>query len=66
MNGTNGFGILYTTVNDFKLVGYTDSDWVGGLDDRKNTSKYMFHMNLGAISWVSKKQPIVAQSTIEA
>ena len=27
VNGTKGFGILYTAVNDFKLVGYIDSDW---------------------------------------
>ena len=27
VKGTKGFGILYTANNDFKLVGYTDSDW---------------------------------------
>ena len=63
VKGTKGFGILYTENDDFKLVGYTDSDWTGSLDDRKSTSRYMFHMGLGAISWASKKQPIVSQST---
>ncbi|MDF3680994.1 Ty1/Copia family ribonuclease HI, partial [Enterobacter hormaechei] len=66
MKGTKGFGILYTEINDFKLVGYTDSDWAGSLDDRKSTSGYMFHMGSSAISWASKKQPIVAQSTAKA
>ena len=66
VKGTKGFGILYTANNDFKLVGYTDSDWAGSLDDRKSTFGYMFHMRSGAISWASKKQPIVAQSTVEA
>ena len=66
MNGTKGFGILYTVGNDFKLVGYTDNDWVGSLDDRKRTSRYMFHMGSSAISWASKKQPIFAQSIVEA
>eukprot|EP00253_Pinus_taeda_P035202 PITA_35202 len=42
------------------------SDWAGGLDDQKSTSSYFFHMGLGAISWASKKQPIVALSTAEA
>ena len=65
VNGTKGFGILYTTNDNFKLVGYTDSDWAGSLDDRKSTSGYMFHMGSSAISWASKKQPIVAQSTTE-
>ena len=58
--------ILYTANNDYRLVGYTDSDWVGSLDDRKKTFGYMFHMGLGEISWASKKQPIVAQSIAEA
>eukprot|EP00253_Pinus_taeda_P011559 PITA_11559 len=35
-------------------------------DDRKSTSNYVFHMGSGAISWASKKQPIVALSTTEA
>eukprot|EP00253_Pinus_taeda_P008184 PITA_08184 len=34
-------------------------------DNRKITSGYVFHMRLGAISWASKKQPIVALSTVE-
>eukprot|EP00253_Pinus_taeda_P009837 PITA_09837 len=34
-------------------------------DDRKNTSGYVFHMGWGAISWASKKHPIVALSTAE-
>ena len=38
VKGTKGFGILYTAVNDFNLVGYTDSDWAGSIDDRKSTS----------------------------
>ena len=66
VNGTKGFGILYTTKNDFKLVGYMDSDWAGSIDDRKRTSRYMFHIGSGEISWASKKQPIVAQSIAEA
>ena len=55
MNGTKGFGILYTIENDFKLVGYTNSDWAGSLDDCKSTLGYMFYMGLGVISWASKK-----------
>ena len=42
------------------------SDWAGSVDDRKSTSGYVFHMGSGAISWASKKQPIVALSTAEA
>ena len=45
---------------------YIDNDWVGSFHDRKSTSGYMFRIGLGAILWASKKQPIVAQSIVEA
>eukprot|EP00253_Pinus_taeda_P019372 PITA_19372 len=41
------------------------SDSAGSVDDRKSTSGYVFHMGSRAISWASKKQPIVALSTAE-
>ena len=63
VKGTKRFGILYTASENSELVGYTDSDWAGSVDDRKSTSGYVFHMGSGAISWASKKQPIVALST---
>lgn len=66
VKGTKRLGILYITSACSDLVGYTDSDWAGSVDDRKNTSGYVFHMGSGAISWASKKQPIVALSTAEA
>ena len=34
-------------------------------DDRYNTSAYVFMLGSGAISWLSKKQPIVTLSTPE-
>eukprot|EP00253_Pinus_taeda_P003040 PITA_03040 len=40
-------------------------DWAESVDDQKSTSGYVFHMSSGAISWASKKQPIVALSTTE-
>ena len=66
VKGTKRFGILYTFSESSDLVGYTDSDWDGSVDDQKSTSGYLFHMGSGAISWASKKQPIVAFSTAEA
>eukprot|EP00253_Pinus_taeda_P009493 PITA_09493 len=66
VKGTKRFGILYTVSECSDLVGYTDSDWAGSVDDWKSTSGYVSHMSSGAISWASKKQPIVALSTAEA
>lgn len=42
---TSEFGILYK-----KLIAYTDSDYVGDLNDRRSTSGYVFLFGLGAIS----------------
>eukprot|EP00253_Pinus_taeda_P022328 PITA_22328 len=41
-------------------------DWAGSVDDWKSKSGYVFHMGSEAISWASKKQPIVALSIGEA
>jgi hypothetical protein len=50
----------------FQLTGWTDSDYASHLDDRKSTSGYLFMLGGGAVSWSSKKQPIVTLSTTEA
>ncbi|KAK4381284.1 Retrovirus-related Pol polyprotein from transposon RE1 [Sesamum angolense] len=54
------------TTNNAKLVGYTDSDWAGSVDDMKSTSGYTFSLGSGIFSWASKKQATVAQSSAEA
>ncbi|KAG6388774.1 hypothetical protein SASPL_150210 [Salvia splendens] len=64
--GTVKFGIWYTKVSDFKLAGYTDSDWAGCLDDRKSTSGNIFSLGFGAVTWSSKKQDTIAPSSSEA
>jgi hypothetical protein len=45
---------------------YTDSDWAGDKTDCKSTGGMVTKMNGCAISWKSKKQSIVAQSSAEA
>ena len=47
-------------------MAYTDSDYAGDVDDRKSTSGYVFLLSDGAVSWSSKKQPVVTLSTTEA
>ena len=48
------------------MIGYTDSDFAGSLDDNNNTLGYVFLLVLGFISWESKKQPIVTLSSTKA
>ncbi|KAE8671027.1 hypothetical protein F3Y22_tig00112000pilonHSYRG00251 [Hibiscus syriacus] len=66
IQGTVSLGLFYSKAEDYKLVGYSDSDWCGDIDDRKSTSGYVFFMGDTAFTWLSKKQPIVTLSTCEA
>ncbi|KAK2362989.1 hypothetical protein QL285_088008 [Trifolium repens] len=47
------------------LEGYIDADWNTLSDDSKATDGYIFSIAGGAVSWKSKKQTIMAQSTME-
>ncbi|XP_047268890.1 LRR receptor-like serine/threonine-protein kinase EFR [Capsicum annuum] len=64
--GTVDFGIWYSKVADFSLIGYSDSDWAGSIDNRKSTSGNVFNLGSRAISWSSKKQDVVALSSSKA
>jgi hypothetical protein len=64
--GTIDYGLWYTHSQDCTLIGYTDSDFAGSIDDRKSTSGYAFHLGTSLISWASQKQPIVSMSSAEA
>jgi hypothetical protein len=68
LKGSIGYGILYKKQynEEMQMCGWTDSDYAGDLDDRKRTSGYVFKLGSGAISWSSKKQPIVTLSTTKA
>ncbi|XP_057444683.1 secreted RxLR effector protein 161-like [Lotus japonicus] len=66
LQGTKEFGIWYKTTTISRLLGYTDSDWAGSVDDMKSTSGYALSLGSGIFSWASKKQATVAQSTAEA
>lgn len=66
VQGTSEFGIQYSREGGREMLGYTDSDYAGDVDDRKSTFGYVFVMSRGAVSWTSKKQPIVTLSTPEA
>ena len=48
------------------IHGFVDAEWAGDLDQRRSTSEYVFNLFRGVISWMRKKQSVVALSTIEA
>ena len=66
LKGTIDYGLRYVADCEFGLVGYTDSDWVGSVIDRKSTSGCCFSLGSAVIAWHSRKQTSVALSTTEA
>ncbi|KAA3461886.1 hypothetical protein EPI10_028422 [Gossypium australe] len=47
IKGIANFGVWFMKANVLKLVGYSDSDWVGSMDDMQSTSKYLFSLGSG-------------------
>ena len=64
--GTADFGIGYASNGGVLLLGYIDFDWGGSIVDRKSTSGYCFNLGSAMISWSSRNQGSVAQSTAES
>ena len=42
VSGTRDHQILYSYIDNFNLVGYTDNDWGGDTETWKNTFGYAF------------------------
>jgi hypothetical protein len=55
LKGTLDFSLSYNGDHDFRLNGYTDSDWVGSVSDGKSTSGCCFNLGSAMISWQSRK-----------
>ena len=66
LKGTPNLGIWYPKESGFNLVGYTDSDYAGSVVDRKSTSGSCQFLGSRLVSWYSKKQQTVSNSTAEA
>jgi hypothetical protein len=69
VKGTIDYGVFFPAndrKNECKLMGYTDSNWCGDVEDRKSTAGYIFYFGEAPISWCSKKEPVVALSSCEA
>jgi hypothetical protein len=67
ITGTRLQGVFYPRKEEgARLIGYSDSDLVGDLDIKKNTSGVMFFLGDSPFSWQSSKQRVVALSSCEA
>ena len=65
---SKGLKLTYTKEASYDLVGESDADWSGDVNDRKSTTGYYFNLNGHgiALSCCVKKQATVAFSSSEA
>ncbi|KAL8158788.1 hypothetical protein V2J09_000325, partial [Rumex salicifolius] len=65
LKGTISFGLFYSWSDEFKLVGFRDSDWSGDIDDHKSTIRFVFFIGNTTFTLLSRKQPIITLSIYE-
>jgi hypothetical protein len=68
LKGTIRYGCKYDKGAELKpiLVGYSDSDFAGDVEDRKSTTGIGYFLGSSLVTWASQKQRIVALSSCEA
>jgi hypothetical protein len=66
LKGTSDLKLRFDGGGANGLYGYSDSSWADDPDSRKSTSGFVFLLADAAISWCSRKQKTVAQSSTEA
>jgi hypothetical protein len=63
---TPELGLWYSASSSLSLLGFSDADFAGCRVDRKSTSGTYQFLGSSLVSWSSRKQSSVAQSTTEA
>ncbi|XP_028237005.1 chymomexicain-like [Glycine soja] len=65
LKGTIDYGLTYTG-SPSVIEGYSDASWITNMKDYSSTSGWVFLLEGGAISWASKKQTCITNSTMES
>ena len=61
--GTTYFSIFYHgNSKEVRVHGFFDSEWDGDINGRRSTNGYVFRLFGGSISWMRRKQSMVAFS----
>ncbi|KAK3031254.1 hypothetical protein RJ639_035554 [Escallonia herrerae] len=66
LKGSPGRGILFRKGTNMELEAYIDADYAGSFTYRRSTSGYCTFLGGNLVTWRSKKQPVVARSSLEA
>ncbi|GAB2300803.1 hypothetical protein Dimus_038636 [Dionaea muscipula] len=65
IQGTLHQGLFFSS-GPMRLLAYSDADWGGDPSTRRSTTGFVVFLGSNAVSWQSKKQPIVSKSSTEA
>lgn len=69
LSGTFRYGLLLSPsapASKFSLQAYNDSNWASDPGDRRSTYGSCIYFGHNPVAWSSKKQSLVARSSIEA
>ncbi|XP_019089054.1 PREDICTED: uncharacterized protein LOC109127914 [Camelina sativa] len=66
LKGSPGQGIWMGKNNNTELVGYYDADYASDTIDRRSTTGYCTFVGGNLVTWKSKKQKVVSQSSAES
>lgn len=62
VQGTLGYGIMFRPFSVLNLEAFSNTDWIGNLEDRRSSSVYCIYIGGNLIQWSSKKQKVVTLS----
>ena len=62
MHGILHYGLTYIK-SQLRFLGYTDADWSNAINRRQSTGGCLFMLGRAPISWSSKHQALVSQSS---
>ena len=63
---TKWYTLTYQKFENLEIIGNSHFDFAGCQDNKRSTSRYIFILAGGTISWKSTKQTLVASSTMVA
>ena len=66
ISGTRSYVLIYPRSGSVKLEGFLDASFANCLDTRRSYTGYVFQLEKCTISWYSKKQQCISNSTTEA